>query len=193
MMKTLKKMIKQQHKAMTILHLSPNWSQVEHSQISWRRFIFLMSVLLFEWILCFVLCAKILFKDATFCALPTGIKIIVEDKQCVQGNAFIDTRVFDSYELTKQVRFRFHLETVLVWTTFSWIERFTRFSTRTMLFPFRTVWIFSGFLWIQWHTNLCRPTLLFKFIIVKVKLIHYSFSELFSVLFFFSVTLERKV
>ncbi|CAF0875417.1 unnamed protein product [Rotaria sp. Silwood1] len=51
--------------------------------------------------------------DAIFCALPTGIKIIVEDKQCVQGNAFIDTRVFDSYELMRQVRFRFHLETVL--------------------------------------------------------------------------------
>ncbi|CAF3348276.1 unnamed protein product [Rotaria socialis] len=51
--------------------------------------------------------------DAIFCALTTGVKIIVEDKQCVQGNAFIDTRVFDSYELVRQVRFRFHLETVL--------------------------------------------------------------------------------
>lgn len=59
------------------------------------------------------------FKDAVFCALPTGIKIIVEDKQCVQGNAFIDTRVFDSYELTRQVRFRFHLETVLVRLVFN--------------------------------------------------------------------------
>ena len=56
----------------------------------------------------------LVLQDAIFCALPTGIKIIVEDKQCVQGNAFIDTRVFESYELTRQVRFRFHLETVLV-------------------------------------------------------------------------------
>ena len=35
-------------------------------------------------------------REEIFCALPRGIQIIVEDKQCVQGNAFIDTRVFSN-------------------------------------------------------------------------------------------------
>mgnify|MGYP002387798106 FL=1 len=85
---------------------------------------------------------KIRFQDAIFCALPTGIKIIVEDKQCVQGNAFIDTRVFDSYELTRQIQFRFHLETVLV-----------RFSSCFLLFELNN--LLELFEYIRCSTGSC--------------------------------------
>ncbi|CAF0724588.1 unnamed protein product [Didymodactylos carnosus] len=54
------------------------------------------------------------FSDhATFCGLPSGLKAIVEDFQCVQGNAFIDAQIFQSYELIKNIRFRIHLNTLL--------------------------------------------------------------------------------
>jgi cell cycle checkpoint protein len=59
------------------------------------------------------------FKETATCFISSnGLKITVEDAKCVQGNAFVQSAIFQEFSFTEEsATFKINMNVLLVWTS----------------------------------------------------------------------------